>query len=1337
MKQRLYGTKKEGIQQNILRRLQAAKKKNKSGYQLRRPRIPFLFSTLLVAFNFAKDASTEPDVQLAGSAVTTDLANMSLPLAMLDSYASFDVLFAQAFDNYLTDNMLSKDFIFADWSSSPTAYSAVFDSMQISGDLENVALLVEDGIDFSNNQKPPAAANESFFLEGDLFASGEALPFSSDFAKGFGQENVEILGANTIADAPNANASGGSLAGAAEGVENFAQNITLSISADTASISEEMGGAVVFTIMLSESIGEGNSISVNIDDASSSALMGADTLETLFSSIDDALVEGVTRDGNTLTFTDSYVGTTFSFIFTAVDDAMVEGSEEISLSLSNANIAFGTVEIAISTASTQLTDLDQEITFAISADSAVVSEESLDTMDFIITMSEPVGLGNSVSVDIAYGGSATNIDDYQEFLAQVNAAALLQQGVDLTGNTLTFNDSFVGTIFTFGVEVKDDALLEGMETLEVTLSNPTIVHGTAAIAVPMAVSEIIEFDNIVFSINVDNIEIDENGGSATFTIDFGGVSLTPGHTASVVVTPSTTGTEGIDFESFDTVLANAAALEAGVSYNALTNTLTFDGSDFSDNTFSFTVDALADVSFEFDETFAATLSAPVNASLGTPVSQQVTIIDEQNTTPVAADDFVNTDQNNIVSIDRDFLLSNDFDPDFHPISITAFDTSAMMGSLTIDAIVGEYGQYASMPYTGVTTNLSNDLTNFAAFAYVGSENGGDPVIARVYDVINNNGGSDSFAIKLSEPRNFDNFHLNETVSYFAIEKGYHVMADGSVMQVGAFAMQDLITNAASLQQYDFVVPFSSTPSMYAQVQTNVNQDVLGVSYEFIKPRLDDITTGKFDIGLERYEIISLPWQSPGILPFNENVAFLAVDPTATTFSDIDFVAGRTGDVVTHNNAGTLINFPVNLGPDPANAFAQIATFDGPDDATVRTFNLSGSSMRVKIEEDTSRDAEMNHTTEVVDYFALASGSGTLQGIVYDPGNAFDYLNKGETAVDTFSYMVTDIFGRTDTATVSVTVYGVNDAPVLDATLNADGNVADMIMPQLNDSLAGAPTGAVGYLVSELVSLSGNVSDVDDGATVGIAVTDIMGGSSDWYYSTDNGASWLQISGVSDSDALLLDSSARLYLDTPVGSPGTLSDALTFRAWDMSDGLLSGASADTTNNGDTTAFSTATDTLDIVSIDIAFGASSIELSVYDAESPELVNDAFAALGITQSDIDAFAGTGFNPAEADFITLANVPADLLSGAVLSGEFNLNPLQAANEEDFIVITQEDELGVLSQVDNVIQLDGTFSHTFTSTPYANAKVGIAIFNDENTDNDSNVSDLTIMFADGTEWFI
>ncbi|MES9858882.1 MAG: tandem-95 repeat protein, partial [Sedimenticola sp.] len=68
-----------------------------------------------------------------------------------------------------------------------------------------------------------------------------------------------------------------------------------------------------------------------------------------------------------------------------------------------------------------------------------------------------------------------------------------------------------------------------------------------------------------------------------------------------------------------------------------------------------------------------------------------------------------------------------------------------------------------------------------------------------------------------------------------------------------------------------------------------------------------------------------------------------------------------------------------------------------------------------------------------------NGNGTFN---YDPNGAFEGLAEGDTTTDTFEYTVSDGKGGIDTATVSVEVNGVNDAPVNDAILVA-GNEDDL------------------------------------------------------------------------------------------------------------------------------------------------------------------------------------------------------------------------------------------------------------------------------------------------------
>ena len=90
------------------------------------------------------------------------------------------------------------------------------------------------------------------------------------------------------------------------------------------------------------------------------------------------------------------------------------------------------------------------------------------------------------------------------------------------------------------------------------------------------------------------------------------------------------------------------------------------------------------------------------------------------------------------------------------------------------------------------------------------------------------------------------------------------------------------------------------------------------------------------------------------------------------------------------------------------------------------------------------------------------------------------------------------------------------------------------------------------------------------------------------YSTNGGSTWTNVGSVSTTNALLLAANAntRVRIVPSDTYLGTVTDAITFRAWDQTSGTA-GSYASTTSNGGSTAFSTATDTVSMT-IDPAVG-----------------------------------------------------------------------------------------------------------------------------------------------------
>ncbi|AMV32103.1 Cadherin domain protein [Pirellula sp. SH-Sr6A] len=130
---------------------------------------------------------------------------------------------------------------------------------------------------------------------------------------------------------------------------------------------------------------------------------------------------------------------------------------------------------------------------------------------------------------------------------------------------------------------------------------------------------------------------------------------------------------------------------------------------------------------------------------------------------------------------------------------------------------------------------------------------------------------------------------------------------------------------------------------------------------------------------------------------------------------------------------------------------------------------------------------------------------------------------------------------------------VNEAPILDASKSPT------LIAQNEDS--GSPSGVVGTLISSMIDFSSpsgqldNVTDSDAAGLLGIAVTGANTSQGTWWYTTNGGTTWSALGSVSDSNARLLasDSNTRLYFQPNANYNGTISDAITFRAWDRSSG----------------------------------------------------------------------------------------------------------------------------------------------------------------------------------------
>ena len=236
--------------------------------------------------------------------------------------------------------------------------------------------------------------------------------------------------------------------------------------------------------------------------------------------------------------------------------------------------------------------------------------------------------------------------------------------------------------------------------------------------------------------------------------------------------------------------------------------------------------------------------------------------------------------------------------------------------------------------------------------------------------------------------------------------------------------------------------------------------------------------------------------------------------------------------------------PPNLTPPAAQDDTEAVAANATLSDSVLTNNGSGA--------DTDPDGDPLTVTQVNltsftpgEPFTLASGAlltmDSNGNYVYDPNGAFDGLAAGATAVDTFNYTVSDGQGGNATATVSVTVTGVNDAPTA-----ADDNIA------VDENQ-----------VSALASLTANDSDVDGDA---VFLAPVSGaGSNGGFFSFDDSGNLYFLPGSGFDSLSVGDTATTDFVYTVYDTHGaTASATLTVTINGANDNPTAAADAYTAN-----------------------------------------------------------------------------------------------------------------------------------------------------------------------------
>jgi hypothetical protein len=245
-----------------------------------------------------------------------------------------------------------------------------------------------------------------------------------------------------------------------------------------------------------------------------------------------------------------------------------------------------------------------------------------------------------------------------------------------------------------------------------------------------------------------------------------------------------------------------------------------------------------------------------------------------------------------------------------------------------------------------SVSLNGDFSNPVAFAQVMSYDGPDPCHVRLRSV-----DGTGFEFQIEEWDYLGGPHTTERIGYVVLEEGIHQLDGGVPLEV------DTTVAKHAWASVGFGASVGSDPVFITRCQTqNGSQEVV--------TRNRNVSGSGASVRLQEEE-------ARDGQHVDETVGYLAM-PQIRSAMPAEHVA------TTHEVAGVRFH---GTRPSEPVVLASIDTFNGSDTADARLRNVRRGGMEVFVEEEGSKDSEMNHYEEAIGF--LRTGTGPI----YDQSGA--------------------------------------------------------------------------------------------------------------------------------------------------------------------------------------------------------------------------------------------------------------------------------------------------------------------------------------------------------------
>ena len=257
----------------------------------------------------------------------------------------------------------------------------------------------------------------------------------------------------------------------------------------------------------------------------------------------------------------------------------------------------------------------------------------------------------------------------------------------------------------------------------------------------------------------------------------------------------------------------------------------------------------------------------------------------------------------------------------------------------------EWGTIDDVDGKWMRVPLAKSYANPVVIAKIASSRDMEPGVVRLRNI-----GNDSFEVRFEEWSYLDGVHSGERVFYIVAEKGQHdlggLMVEAGTVNTGA------LLNTGAWENVALTAPFVGAPAVFASVQTRVNTTP-------VTTRVNQRTSVGFRVALQEEEASIADGRAA------ESVGWIAVDMGTGVTADgclIEVLMGTAYDEYS----------TVQFTPSTARAFrtvvADMASAFGWNTATVRHDNLGRDKVDLLVQEEQSKDDEMDHLDEDVCLF---------------------------------------------------------------------------------------------------------------------------------------------------------------------------------------------------------------------------------------------------------------------------------------------------------------------------------------------------------------------------------